>query len=328
MEKIIITAMVVVRNEEKYIMQCLNSLIEQDFPKNEYEIIVVDGYSDDNTLEIVKGFIDKNNKNIKIRLLMNKRKILAAGWNIGIKNANGKYVVRIDAHATANKDFLSKSLETMNRMPKNVACVGGKITSVSLKNGDEIVSKVLSSPFGIGNSKFRYSDKEQYVDTVAFGLYRKDVFNDVGYFDETLERNQDNNMHNRIRKKGYKFYFNPEIKSNYYVRNSLKKMLRQGFLNGKWNIVVFRQDSKSLSLRHVIPLFFVLSIIVLLLLSFVNVFFLYVLAFELFLYVLFAIVFALKKTKKMLEIIKMLIYYFLLHVSYGIGEISSIFIIK
>ncbi len=328
MEKIIITAMVVVRNEEKYIMQCLNSLIEQDFPKNEYEIIVVDGYSDDNTLEIVKCFIDKNNKNIKIRLLMNKRKILAAGWNIGIKNANGKYVVRIDAHATANKDFLSKSLETMNRMPKNVACVGGKITSVSLKNGDEIVSKVLSSPFGIGNSKFRYSDKEQYVDTVAFGLYRKDVFNDVGYFDETLERNQDNNMHNRIRKKGYKFYFNPEIKSNYYVRNSLKKMLRQGFLNGKWNIVVFRQDNKSLSLRHVIPLFFVLSIIVLLLLSFVNVFFLYVLAFEFFLYVLFAIVFALKKTKKMLEIIKMLIYYFLLHVSYGIGEISSIFIIK
>lgn len=325
MKKIIVTAMVVVRNEQDYIEQSLMSLINQDFPKENYEIIVVDGLSNDNTLKIINDIIKNNNTKVKITLLKNEKRILAAGWNIGIKNAKGEYVVRIDAHAKANKDFIKQSLDTMKKMPKDVACVGGKITSVSLKGGDETVSKVLSSPFGIGNSKFRYSDKAQYVDTVAFGLYKRSVFDEVGLFDETLERNQDNNMHNRIRKAGYKFYFNPRIKSEYYVRNSLKKMLRQGFLNGKWNVIVFRQDKKSLSIRHIVPLFFVLSIIVLAGLSFVSKYFLFVLLLELLLYIVLAILFALKKTKNIIEVFKMLVYYFLLHISYGIGEISSIF---
>jgi hypothetical protein len=102
-------------------------------------------------------------------------------------------------------------------------------------------------------------------------------------------------------------------------------MLRQGFLNGKWNVIVFRQDKKSLSIRHIVPLFFVLSIIVLTGLSFVSKYFLFVLLLELLLYIVLAILFALKKTKNIIEVFKMLVYYFLLHVSYGIGEISSIF---
>ncbi|CCY71934.1 putative uncharacterized protein [Clostridium sp. CAG:921] len=183
----------------------------------------------------------------------------------------------------------------------------------------------MSSPFGIGNSKFRYSDKAQYTDTVAFGMYKKNVFEIVGEFDEELERNQDNNMHNRIRKAGYKFYFNPEIKSNYYVRNSLKKMLKQGFLNGKWNIIVFRQDKNSLSIRHIIPLIFVCSIIVLSLLSLINIVFAYVLACELILYFILGLIFATKKTKNIIEILKMQVYFLLLHLSYGTGSLISIF---
>lgn len=206
--------------------------------------------------------------------------------------------------------------------------MGGRLISKSLEKDDETVSKVLSSPFGIGNSKFRYSDKSQYTDTVAFGLYKKEIFEKVGYFDETLERNQDNNMHNRIRKAGYKFYFNPEIESEYYVRNNLKKMLRQGFLNGKWNIIVFKQDKKSLSIRHLIPLLFVLSIIMMTILSFIHKMFLYLFAIEMLLYIVLGLVFAVKKTKNIMEMFKMLLYFFLLHISYGIGSLISIFLRK
>ena len=213
----------------------------------------------------------------------------------------------------------------MEQLPDDVACVGGRLTSKSLERDDETVSKVLSSPFGIGNSKFRYSDKPQYTDTVAFGLYKKKIFEEVGYFDETLERNQDNNMHNRIRKAGYKFYFNPEIESEYYVRNNLKKMLRQGFLNGKWNIIVFKQDRKSLSIRHLIPLLFVLSIITMTILSFVHKIFLYLFIAEILFYIVLGFAFAIKKTKNIIEIFKMLLYFFLLHTSYGIGSLISIF---
>lgn len=328
MEKILVTAMIVVRNEESYIEKSLNSLIEQDFPKDMYEIIVIDGCSIDKTLKIVQSIMDKNKDKIKIKLLKNEKKILAAGWNIGIRNANGKYVVRIDAHASAEKDFIKNSLETIQKLPEDVACVGGKLKSVYLENEDKTISKVLSSPFGIGNSKFRYSDKAQYVDTVAFGLYKKEIFNKVGYFDETLERNQDNNMHNRIRKAGHKFYFNPEIRSNYYVRSNLKKMIKQGFSNGKWNIIVFKQDKNSLSLRHLIPLIFVTSIIFLGIMSCFIHQIAYVLVFELLLYIVLGLIFAIKKTKNILEILKMILYFFLLHVSYGIGSLISIFIKK
>jgi len=237
-------------------------------------------------------------------------------------------VIRIDAHAKASKDFISKSIETMEGLPEDVACVGGRLISRSLEKEDETVNKVLSSPFGIGNSKFRYSDKPQYTDTVAFGLYRKEIFEKVGYFDETLERNQDNNMHNRIRKAGYKFYFNPEIESEYYVRNNLKKMLRQGFLNGKWNIVVFKQDKNSLSVRHLVPLIFVLSIIGMTILSLINKVFLYLFAIEMLLYIVLGLVFAVKKTKNVIEIFKMLLYFLLLHISYGVGSLISIFLRK
>ena len=328
MSNIVVTAMIVVRNEEDYIEISLKSLLNQDFPKDKYEIIIVDGCSTDNTLNIIKNIIKSEKDGPSIKLLKNEKKLLASGWNIGIKNAKGKYVTRIDAHAKAMPDFISTSLKTLEKVPEDVACVGGRLTSVSINCGDETVSKVLSSPFGIGNSKFRYSNKEQFVDTVAFGLYKKEIFEKVGYFDERLERNQDNNMHNRIRKQGYRFYFNPMIQSEYYVRNSLKKMMRQGFLNGKWNVIVFRQDKKSLSIRHVVPLFFVLSIFVLTILSFISKYFLYLLLLEIGLYIITAIFFAIKKTKNFFEIIKMIAYYFLLHCSYGFGEIVSIFSLK
>ncbi len=326
MNEILVTAIIVVRNEEKYIKISLKSLLEQNFPSNKYEIIIVDGNSDDNTIKNIEETIKKYNKqNVKITILKNEKKLLAPGWNIGIQNAKGKYVTRIDAHASASKDFIKTSLETIEKLPEDIACVGGRLISVSLEKEDKTISKVLSSPFGVGNSKFRYSEKEQYVDTVAFGLYKKEIFNKVGYFDETLERNQDNNMHNRIRKAGYKFYYNPEIKSEYYVRNNLKKMLKQGVLNGKWNIIVFRQDKESLSVRHLVPLAFVLSIILLVILAIINKIFLYILVAELITYFTLGIFFALKKTKNIIEILKMLLYFLLLHISYGAGSLLSIF---
>lgn len=325
MEGILITALIVARNEEDYIKKSLKSLLEQDFPKNMYEIIIIDGCSTDNTLNIVKELMLKYEDKIKITLLRNEKKILAAGWNIGIKHASGKYVVRIDAHATAERDFLKKNLETIQKLPDNVAAVGGRLTSVYLENQDKTVSKVLSSPFGIGNSKFRYANKSQYVDTVAYGLYKKEVFDKVGYFNENLSRSEDNDMHGRIKKVGYKFYFNPEIKSKYYVRSTLKKMLRQAFFNGKWNIIVFKEDRKSLSLRHLVPLLFVLSILFLGTLSCFIHQFIYVLIFEVVLYIILGLIFAIRKTRNIIEIAKMIVYFFLLHMSYGVGSLISIF---
>lgn len=323
MEKIMVSAIIVVRNEEEYIQKSLSSLLNQDYPKENYELLLVDGMSTDRTREIIEETIKEKKETLQIRIFENPKKNLASGWNMAIKEAVGEYVIRIDAHAEARPDFIRKSVETMQKVGDAV-CVGGRLTTQSIDEKGETISKVLSSPFGIGNSKFRYSNTAQYVDTVAFGLYKKEIFTQVGYFDESLQRNQDNNMHARIRQAGGKFYFNPEIECTYYSRNKVKKMMKQGFLNGKWNMVVLKQNKSSLSLRHVIPLMFVLSLILLGLLGIIHPIFWYGLVLELVMYFVCAVIAGICKTRNPLEVLKMMGLFFLLHISYGSGSLTSI----
>lgn len=329
-----VTAMIVARNEEKYIGKCLNSLLQQSYPANKYEVLIIDGLSEDRTTEVAKeieakysGTDTKDNSRgkVKVRYLQNPKKLLAAGWNLGIREARGDYVVRIDAHGYADEHFLLKSVQTMLDIGDAV-CVGGSMRTEALSDRGKIIANVLSSPFGVGNSKFRYSEKPQYVDTVAFGLYKKEIFTVVGYFDETLARNQDNDMHRRIREQGGRFYLNPEIKSTYHPRETVKSMMKQGFQNGKWNIITFRKDRSSLSIRHLVPFFFVSGIIVGSVFGIIYRPIWWVLLGFLGLYLVLALVFSLLKTQRLVNLIIMPVLFFLLHVSYGLGSLISIII--
>jgi glycosyltransferase involved in cell wall biosynthesis len=330
-----VTAMIVARNEEKYIERCLRSLLDQSYPPDRYEVLIIDSLSDDRTISIAKEVeqrfntretIDgKNEVRVQVRYLTNPKKLLAAGWNIGIKEAKGEYVVRIDAHGYADKDFILKSVETILTV-KDAVCVGGSMKTEAISEKGKIIASVLSSPFGVGNSKFRYSDRAQYVDTVAFGLYRKSIFAKVGYFDETLARNQDNDMHRRIRETGGKFYLNPEIKSTYHPRETVMSMMKQGFNNGKWNIITFKKDPKSLSVRHLVPLFFVLGIIGSLILGVINPLFWMVLLSVLIAHGVLGFLFAIKKSRRLKQALYMPLLFLALHLSYGIGSLMSILI--
>lgn len=318
-----VTAMIVVRNEEKYIKECLYSLLQQSYPKDRYEVIVIDGCSNDMTVKIAHKIAADYKNGPIVRFLENEKKNLASGWNLGIKNAKGDLVVRIDAHGYADKDFIRKNVETIINIP-DATCVGGSMETKSISKRGKLIADILSSPFGIGNSKFRYSKKAEYVDTVAFGMYRKEIFDQVGFFDETLQRNQDNDMHRRIRKAGGKFYLNPEIKSVYYARDTLKGMMKQGFKNGYWNIVTFMKDKESISIRHIIPLAFVLGIIGCLILGTFFRGFILLLAIVLCVYFALGIFFALKKSHKFIYIIMMPCMFFCLHICYGSGSLLSI----
>lgn len=317
-----VTMIIVMRNEEKYIRQCLESVIRQDYPKDKFEIIIIDGESDDNSLEIIKEYT----KDYDIKIINNKRRILAAGWNIGIKAAKGEIVIRPDAHSYIESDFIKKNVKTLISQP-NAICVGGKIESISL---DGVIAKsitnVLSSPFGVGNSYFRIGSKAKYVDTVAYGAYRKEIFEKVGYFNEELERNQDLELHSRIKKIGGKFYFNPEIKSYYFTRSTIKGFMRQAFRNGKWNIITLNWQKEALSLRHMIPCIFVFSLLFNLLISFYVKKWFYILEFELILYLLGVIIATLKIVKHngLKYLLTTPLLFPILHISYGIGSLVGI----
>lgn len=320
-----VSALLVTRNEQDYIEKAMLSLINQTYPKELFEIIVIDGESTDNTLKIVNQLIEKyKTAFFDIRVINNSKHILSSGWNLGIKNARGDYVVRIDAHAEAALDFIEKNVETM-LSAKDAVCVGGKLTTKSLGGDDDIISKVLSSPFGVGNSSFRVSETAGYADTAVYGLYKKEIFEKVGYFNEQYVRNQDIELHSRIRASGGKFYFNPQINCVYYSRNSVKKMVKQAFGNGKWNMVLLKNQNSALRLRHLVPFAFVLYLIASTILGFFNKFFWFLELGVIALHLILGLIAGSKKTKKISEILKMPFLFLLLHLSYGTGYLAGIF---
>ena len=322
-----VTAMIVVRNEESYIRTAILSLLEQDYPKEKMELLIIDGQSTDRTVEVAKQTVadwSAQGKSISVRYLENPKRILAAGWNLGIREAKGQFVVRIDAHSQADPRLISHGVELLNSKP-DVVCVGGRLEARTLTPRGRVISYIQSSPFGVGNSKFRYATQSGYVDTAAYGVYRKSIFEQAGYFNEEFVRNQDNDMHGRIKDCGGKFYLDATLNSIYHPRETIKGMMKQGFGNGKWTVIGWRKSvsKQGISLRHLIPLFFVLANLVLVLGGAVLPLFrwgllaLYVLYFGL------AVYFSVQKTRNLSEIALMCAGFWLFHISYGWGSLSE-----
>lgn len=326
-----VSCLIVARNAEKTIKESVESLINQTYPKNLYEIIIIDGNSTDNTRTLVENII-KTTANIypmlHIKIINNNKRKLAPGWNIGIKESKGNYIIRIDAHSTISSDYIKEALK-IHEKNEDVAVVGGKLNTVQQnKTKKNPVTIILSSPFGIGDSKFRYSTEEGYVDTVAYGVYRKKIFDKLGYFDESMDRNQDLEYHSRIKQARYKFYLLPTIEITYYARSCVSQMLRQAFSNGKWVTILLKKNFKAISIRHLIPFIFILSLLSLIPLSFIHYLFMYTLLSELALYYMLAIIFTIKKSKNIFLVLLMPYIFLIYHLSYGLGTLIGVFTIK
>lgn len=322
-----VTAMIVVRNEEAYIKQAVLSFLNQEYPKNRMELLLIDGMSEDRTVEQAEQAViqyEKEYEKVKVKYLENPKKNLAAGWNIGIREAKGEYVVRIDAHAQADPKLIPTCVNIL-RENAEVACAGGCLETAPLTPEGRIIADVLSSPFGVGNSKFRYSKQSGIVDTVAYGVYRKSIFDQAGYFNEDFQRNQDNDMHGRIKKCGGRFYLEASVKNIYHSRETVKGMMRQAYGNGRWILIGLKKSEsrEGISLRHLTPLLFVTGQIFLLTGGIFNRVFRYLCIAMYALYFGAALCFAFQKTKKPINILKMTGLYWLLHLSYGLGSLSE-----
>lgn len=330
--KPLVSAMIVVRNEEKYITPCVLSFLNQDYPKDRMELLIVDGMSTDNTVSIAKRTVEewrKAGEDISVRYFDNPKKNLAAGWNIGIQAAQGEYVVRIDAHAQADEHLIKKCVEILENHD-DVVCAGGCIAALPLTDSGKVISYVMSSPFGVGNSKFRYATESGYVDTVAYGVYRKSIFEKAGMFNESFQRNQDNDMHGRIKACGGKFYLDATVISKYHPRETIKSMMKQGFGNGKWVIIGWRKSEKreGISLRHLVPLAFLAANILLLIGSIFSPAFRWPLLAMYLLYLVAATYFGLKKTRHFNELLRWYLCCWLFHVSYGSGSLSELLFVS
>ena len=251
-----VTVVVPMRNEELYIAKCLRSIAEQDYPKDGLEVLVVDGLSDDRSREIVEEF---RQEHPFIRLLDNPRRIIPAAMNIGIKEAEGEVIIRVDGHCRLAPDYISQCVRYLEE--RGAACVGGPIESIGQTPMARTISLAMSSPFGVGDAYFRYSQKERYVDTLAFGAYRRQVFDQIGLFNEALTRNEDYDLNYRLRQVGGKIFLTPAIKSFYYTRSTLGQLWAQYFWYGFWKVQMLRKHPRSVRVRQLVPPLFVLILL-------------------------------------------------------------------
>jgi len=309
------------RNEELYIEKCINSLLQSSYPNELITIYVCDGLSDDNTRDIVKKISEKNNNVI---LLNNEMKTTPFALNIGLKKSKSDIKIILGAHSEVDKYFIMESVSAFEKDEK-IGCTGGVLENIYENSISEIVGLAMSSSFGVGNAHFRTGTKDGYVDTVAFGAYKKEVFEKAGYFDESLTRNQDDEFNYRIIKHGFKIYLSKKIKCKYYVRGSFKKLFRQYYQYGYWKVFVNKKHKTITSIRQLIPLFFVLFLVLGAGLSILHQLIFYSYIFIGGIYLLSAGIFALKTSTNIKNLFLIIYSFIILHISYGTGYLIGIF---
>lgn len=255
-----------VRNEERFITSCLKSISAQDYPKEQIEVLIAEGMSDDDTLGKIAEY-DSIDKDLDITVLKNQKQTVSAGLNLGFRNAKGDVLIRMDAHAKYGSDYISQCLAVMERT--GAANVGGP--ALALPGDDSALARAIAlahhSPFGLGGGAFRNPRAEGFVETVWPGCFKREVFDKVGYIDERRSRTEDIEFNSRLLAAGYKIYLSPLIQAWYYCRTTLWETWKQRWADG-CEISRFLPDNpKAPRLRHFIPLIFVSSLILLTALS-------------------------------------------------------------
>ena len=252
-----ISFIVVAYNAAGSLGALLEDLLAQTIPHEQIEALLVDSASTDATRAIMLDFAKATPFEVKV--LDNPKRWLASGINVALGAATGDAIIRLDAHARIPKDFLENNLRALERGEDIVGgCVLGGAPSGAWES---VLRTVDTSRFCGGAAPFRNGGEARYVDTLAYALYRREVYDRVGLYDERLRRTEDNDMHYRMRRAGYRFYFSPDIVSYHAARATMRGQLRQKWGNGYWIGRTMRIQPRCFAPRHLIPALFVLALL-------------------------------------------------------------------
>ncbi|MDD6788502.1 MAG: glycosyltransferase family 2 protein [Lachnospira sp.] len=260
-----VTFAVIAYNEEKTLPRLLGQIAAQDYPHERMEVLLVDSASDDGTKKVMKDFAGQEGKSFaSVRVLDNPGRTLPCGWNVILREAAGEAIVRVDAHAEIPADFVSENAAVL---AEGEDVVGGRRPCITDEDTPwkNTLLMAESSMFGASFANYRRGGKKSgsasgteklYVNSVFHGMYRKKVFDRVGPYNETLRRTEDNEMHWRIRRAGFRIRFAPQIVSREHIRGSLKAMLSQKAANGYWIALTCAVCPQCLSAFYFVPLIF------------------------------------------------------------------------
>lgn len=305
-------------NEARHIEQLVADIAAQDFA-GEVELIVADGRSTDNSVELLRAAADRHGVDLKV--LDNPARWVSPGLNACIREATGDLIVRVDCHSGYPSDYLRRCAEVAEETGADN--VGGVFVPRGETGVERAVGAAMDSPFG-GIHWTRHADGAQHdVDTVPYGAFRPRAFEIAGLFDESLVRNQDDEFNMRLRRAGGRIVLDPSIRIYYTPRGSFRRLFRQYFEYGLWKPAVMRRHGRVFSLRSLVPILFLASLVVLAAVAPFSHNALLALELELEIYILGALIFgvlAIRAKHEQLRILPRVIAAFAtFHVAYGVG---------
>jgi succinoglycan biosynthesis protein ExoA len=248
-------------NEENSIVELLEAIIKQTYPRESIEVIIADGLSTDRTRDVIQDFSSQHPA-MTLRLIDNPTRTIPAGLNLAIQAAKGEIIVRLDAHSKPYPDYVQRCVASLNEskgdnvgglweiLPRNDSWQAGAIASAA------------AHPLAVGDARYRYSHQAGYVETVPFGAFHRSLIDKVGAFDESLLTNEDYEFNTRINRAGGKIWFDPKIRSVYYARANLVELARQYWRYGYWKAKMLRRYPETIRWRQALPPAFVLSLLV------------------------------------------------------------------
>lgn len=255
-------------NEANFIGKVLDNLADQ-YESDRYEIIVVDGRSEDRTREEIETF-RSTRPELSVILVDNPARHIPAALNLGIAAARGGIIARMDAHAVPSDGYVRRCVEVLRQRDAGVVGMPCHV----LPGADSLLARAIanavSHPFGIGDAKYRLSQGaalQETVDTVAFSCFRKSLWQELGGFNESLLTNEDYDFNYRVRLAGREVILDRSGHCDYFARTSFSDLATQYSRYGGWKARMIRLHPRSIKLRHLVAPAFVLSLVCLIMLS-------------------------------------------------------------
>ena len=256
----LVSVAIVAYNEKRYLPQLLKDIVMQTYPLEKMELLLIDSASTDSTKKIMEQFKAQNHGFYKVSVLDNPKRNIPSGHNVAIKNYVGDALIRIDAHASIPSDFIEKNVAVLE---SGEYASGGRRPNITDNHTDWKKTLLVAeqSMFGSGIAPYRHSKRKQYSTSLFCGMFRREVYEKVGLYNELLPRSEDNEMTYRMRQAGFKLCYSPDIVFYQQSRSNLRRMIKQKYSNGYWIGKTIGICRGCFQLFHFVPFAFVLALI-------------------------------------------------------------------
>ena len=236
-----------VLNEENYLREAVLSILTQEYdgPK---EVVLALGPSVDSTNAVAKALAQEDDR---VKTVSNPAGRTPIGLNLAIKASKYPIIIRVDAHSELEPNYTARGIETLYRVGAHD--VGGLMDARGKNTIQRAVAAAYHSPLGLGGAAYHSGAPEGPAESAYLGIFRREVFDEVGFYDESLWRAQDWELCLRIRQAGHKVWFDPELRTGYYPRDDFKALAAQSYASGVWRGEIARRYPDGKSFRHDLP---------------------------------------------------------------------------